>query len=121
VRTSRRFARCWKESQLGADDRPANVEKITFVERSLANLPVRAALRGSMFMPSMKKDRCAAERERLTKELEKIEKEQANGSGSFQTSSFWPKHRRKSSRTESTRRRVAVLQEKTVGKLKELG
>jgi len=63
----------------------------------------------------------AAERERLTKELEKIEKEQANGQRQLSNEQFLAKAPAKvveglKARAEELR----VLQEKTVGKLKEL-
>ena len=104
-------------------DRPANVEKITFVERSLANLPgARSTSRFDVHAIYEKKIDVAAERERLTKELEKIEKEQANGQRQLSNEQFLAKAPAKvveglKARAEELR----VLQEKTVGKLKELG
>ena len=61
-------------------DRPANVEKIISVESSLVNRSgARSTSRFDVYAIYEKKIDVAAERERLTKELEKIEKEQANG------------------------------------------
>jgi valyl-tRNA synthetase len=57
-------------------DRPANVEKITFVEKSLANMAgTRSTSRFDVHAIYEKKIDVAAERERLKKELEKIEKQ----------------------------------------------
>jgi valyl-tRNA synthetase len=57
-------------------DRPANVEKITFANRSLSNLPgTRSTSRFDVHAIYEKKIDVAAERERLKKELEKIEKQ----------------------------------------------
>ena len=59
-------------------DRPASVEKVTFVESSLANLPgARSTSRFDVHAIYEKKIDVAAERERLNKELEKIEKQLA--------------------------------------------
>jgi valyl-tRNA synthetase len=57
-------------------DRPANVEKITFVDKSVASLPgTRSTSRFDVHAIYEKKIDVAAERERLKKELEKIEKQ----------------------------------------------
>ncbi len=74
--------RAMMEENLGAvdADRPANVESVTFVESSLAKLPgARSTSRFDVHVIYEKKIDVAAERERLKKELEKIEKELANG------------------------------------------
>ena len=103
-------------------DRPANVEKITFVESSLAKLPgARSTSRFDVHAIYEKKIDVAAERERLTKELEKIEKEQANGQRQLSNEQFLAKAPAKvveglKARAEELR----VLREKTVAKLKEL-
>ncbi len=56
-------------------DRPANVERITFVEKSLANMAgTRSTSRFDVHAIYEKKIDVAAERERLTKELEKLDK-----------------------------------------------
>ncbi len=112
------------ETNLGAVllDRPANVEKITFVESSLANLPgARSTSRFDVHAIYEKKINVAAERERLTKELEKIEKEQANGQRQLSNEQFLVKAPAKvveglKARAEELR----VVREKTVAKLKEL-
>ena len=67
------------EQNHGAVERLANVEKITFVESSLANRPgARGTARFDVHVIYERKIDVAAECERLKKELEKIEKELAN-------------------------------------------
>jgi valyl-tRNA synthetase len=116
--------RAMLEKNLGAvlQDRPANVETITFVERSLGNLPgARSTSRFDVHAIYEKKIDVAAERERLTKELEKIEKQLAGAQsrlGDEQFLSKAPGHV-----VDGLRKQVAdgtVLREKVVGKLKEL-
>ena len=113
------------ERNLGALllDRPANVEKITFVESSLASLPgARSTSRFDVHAIYEKKIDVAAERERLTKELDKIEKQLASAQarlGNEQFLSKAPPHV-----VEGLRKQVeelTVLGEKVVAKLKELG
>jgi valyl-tRNA synthetase len=113
------------ERNLGALllDRPANVEKITFVESSLASLPgARSTSRFDVHAIYEKKIDIAAERERLTKELDKIEKQLASAQarlGNEQFLSKAPPHV-----VEGLRKQVeelTVLGEKVVAKLKELG
>jgi valyl-tRNA synthetase len=103
-------------------DRPANVEKITFVERSLTNLPgARSTSRFDVHAIYEKKIDVAAERERLSKELEKIEKEQANGQRQLSNDQFLAKAPAKVVEGLKTRaEELRVLQEKTLAKLKEL-
>jgi valyl-tRNA synthetase len=116
--------RAMLEKNMGAVmmDRPANVETVTFVERSLANMPgARSTSRFDVHAIYEKKIDVAAERERLTKELEKIEKEQANGQRQLSNEQFLAKAPAKvveglKARAEELR----VLREKTVGKLNEL-
>ncbi|HXZ11105.1 MAG TPA: valine--tRNA ligase, partial [Candidatus Sulfotelmatobacter sp.] len=116
--------RAMLDKNLGAVllDRPANVEKVTFVESSLANLPgARSTSRFDVHAIYEKKIDVAAERERLTKELEKIEKEQANGQRQLSNEQFLAKAPVKV--VEGLRARaeeLRVLREKTVAKLKEL-
>jgi valyl-tRNA synthetase len=63
----------------GAVERLGNVEKVTFAESSLSNLPgARHTARFDVHVTYEKKIDVAAECERLKKELEKIEKETAN-------------------------------------------
>jgi valyl-tRNA synthetase len=104
-------------------DRPANVEKVTFMESSLASLPgARSTSRFDVHAIYEKKIDIAAERERLTKELDKIEKQLASAQarlGNEQFLSKAPPHV-----VEGLRKQVeelAVLGEKVVAKLKEFG
>jgi valyl-tRNA synthetase len=67
------------EQNRGAVERLAGVEKITFVDSSLAKQAgARSTARFDVHVIYERKIDVAAERERLTKELEKIEKEFAN-------------------------------------------
>ena len=117
--------RAMLEKNIGAVllDRPANVEKIIFVESSLANLPgARSTSRFDVHAIYEKKIDVAAERERLTKELEKIEKQLASAQtrlGDEQFLSKAPPHV-----VEGLRKQVeelTILREKIVAKFKELG
>jgi len=117
--------RAMLETNLGAVllDRPANVEKITFVESSLAKLPgARSTSRFDVHMIYEKKIDVAAERERLTKELAKIEKQLASAEarlGDEQFLSKAPAHV-----VEGLRKQVeelTMLREKILAKLRELG
>jgi valyl-tRNA synthetase len=116
--------RAMLERNLGAVllDRPANVEKITFVDGSLANLPgARSTSRFDVHAIYEKKIDVAAERERLTKELEKIEKEQANGQRQLSNEQFLAKAPAKVVEGLKARaEELSVLREKTLAKLKEL-
>jgi valyl-tRNA synthetase len=103
-------------------DRPANVEKITLVESSLANLPgARSTSRFDVHAIYEKKIDVAAERERLTKELEKIEKQLAGAKtrlGDEQFLSKAPAHV-----VDGLRKQVeelTILREKIAAKMKEL-
>ncbi len=111
------------EQNRGAVERLGNVEKITFVESSLAN---RAGARGTarfdVHVIYERKIDVAAECERLKKELEKIEKELANNQKQLGNEQFLAKAPEKV--VEGLRRRgqeLLVLQDKTKSKLKELG
>jgi valyl-tRNA synthetase len=111
------------EQNHGAVERLGNVEKITFVETSLAN---RAGARGTarfdVHVLYERKIDVAAECERLKKELEKIEKELANNQKQLGNPQFLDKAPEKV--VEGLRRRreeLVVLQEKAKSKLKELG
>jgi valyl-tRNA synthetase len=117
--------RAMLEKNLGAVllDRPANVETIAFVDSSLANLPgARSTSRFDVHAIYEKKIDIAVERERLTKELDKIEKQLASAQarlGNEQFLSKAPPHV-----VEGLRKQVeelTVLREKIVAKLKELG
>ncbi len=104
-------------------DRPANVENITFVESSLANRSgARSTSRFDVYAIYEKKIDVAAERERLTKELEKIEKEQANGQRQLSNEQFLAKAPAKVVEGLKARaEELKVLKEKAQAKLKELG
>ncbi len=111
------------EQNHGAVERLGNVEKITFVETSLAN---RAGARGTArFDVHVIYERMidvAAECERLKKELEKIEKELGNNQKQLGNDQFLAKAPEKV--VEGLRRRgqeLLVLQEKARSKMKELG
>ncbi len=69
------------EQNRGAVERLANVEKITFVDRiaGQTSAGARSTARFDVHVIYERKIDVAAERERLKKELEKIEKEFANG------------------------------------------
>jgi valyl-tRNA synthetase len=103
-------------------DRPANVEKVTFVEGSLAKRGgARSTSRFDVHVTYEKKIDVAAECERLKKELERIEREIGNGQRQLANEQFLSKAPVKvveglRSRAEELR----VLQEKTAAKLKEL-
>jgi valyl-tRNA synthetase len=116
--------RAMLEKNLGAVllDRPANVETITFVESALANLSGgRSTSRFDVHAIYEKKIDVAAERERLTKELEKIEKEQTNGQRQLSNEQFLAKAPAKVVEGLKTRaEELRVLREKTLAKLKEL-
>ena len=107
----------------GAVERLGNVEKITFVESSLANRPgARGTARFDVHVIYERKIDVAAECGRLQKELEKIEKELANNQKQLGNDQFLAKAPEKV--VEGLRRRgqeLVVLQGKTKSKLKELG
>src|SRR6202041_741371 len=104
-------------------DRPASVETITFAENSLANRSgTRSTSRFDVHAVYEKKIDVAAERERLTKELEKIEKEQANGQRQLSNEQFLAKAPAKVvGGLKNRAEQLKVLQEKAQAKLKELG
>ena len=111
------------EQNHGAVERLGNVEKIMFVETSLAN---RAGARGTarfdVHVIYERKIDVAAECDRLKKELEKIEKELSNNQKQLGNPQFVAKAPEKV--VEGLRRRgqeLLVLQDKTKSKLKELG
>jgi valyl-tRNA synthetase len=110
------------EQNQGAVERLANVEKIEFVEKSLAKLSgARHAARFDVHVMYERKIDVAAERERLKKELEQIEKEIANGQRQLGNEQFLAKAPAKV--VEGIRSRaqeLAVLREKTESKLNEL-
>jgi len=111
------------EENRGAVERLANVEKIAFVESSLAKAAgARSTARFDVHVVYEKKVDVAAECERLKKELERIEKEIANGQKQLGNEQFLAKAPAKV--VEGLRARaeeMKVLREKTVAKMKELG
>jgi valyl-tRNA synthetase len=113
------------ENNLGAvlSDRSANVEKIIFVDSSLAKAAgARGTARFDVHVVYEKKIDVAAECERLKKELEKMEKEIANGQRQLSNEQFLAKAPAKvveglKSRAEELR----TLREKTLAQMKEMG
>jgi valyl-tRNA synthetase len=92
----------------GAVERLANAEKITFVDGSLAKRPgARSTARFDVHVVYERKIDVAAERERLTKELEKIEKEFANNQRQLSNEQFLAKAPEKV--VEGLRRRAQEL------------
>ncbi len=110
------------EQNQSAMERLASVEKIEFVENSLAKLAgARHTARFDVHVVYERKIDAAAERERLAKELEKIEKEIANGQRQLSNENFLTKA--PASIVDGLRKRaaeLAVLREKTRSKLEEL-
>jgi valyl-tRNA synthetase len=106
----------------GAVERLANAEKVTFVEDSLAKLRgARSTARFDVHVVYEKKIDVAAERDRLRKELDQIEREIGNGQRQLSNQQFLAKAPAKV--VEGMRARaqeLAVLLEKTQSKLDEL-
>jgi valyl-tRNA synthetase len=111
------------EQNRGAVERLANVEKITFVEDSLAKLPgARHTARFDVHVIYERKIDVTAECERLKKELERIERAIAGGQKQLGNEQFLAKA--PPSVVENLRKQqqeLAVLREKTLSKTKELG
>jgi valyl-tRNA synthetase len=114
--------RAMLEQNLAAIERLASVGKITFVEASLEKVAgARSTSRFDVHAVYEKKIDVAAERERLTKDLEKIEKEQANGQRQLSNEQFLAKAPAKVVEGLKTRaEELRVLREKTLAKLKEI-
>jgi valyl-tRNA synthetase len=110
------------EQNRGAVERLGSVDRLTFVEASLAKLAgARSTARFDVHVVYEKKIDVAAERERLKKELEKIEKEAANGQRQLSNEQFLAKA--PTNVVEGLRKRaeeLKVLLEKTMAKMKEL-
>jgi valyl-tRNA synthetase len=111
------------EQNRGAVERLANVEKITFVESSLTKLSgTRSTARFDVHVIYEKKIDVGAECERLKKELERIEKGITNGQRQLGNEGFLAKA--PAAIVENLRKQqqeLAIVQEKTVEKLKEMG
>ena len=112
------------EQNLGAvlSDRSAGVEKITFVDHSLAKAAgARSTARFEVHVEYAKKIDVAAECERLRKELDKIEKETANGQRQLSNEQFLAKAPAKVVEGLKTRsEELKVLREKTLAQMKEM-
>jgi len=110
------------EQNREAIERLANVSTMRHVTQSQASqAPSRATARFDVHVVYEKKIDVAAERERLTKELEKMEKEIANGQRQLTNEGFLAKA--PANVVEGLRKRaqeLKVLWEKTKSKLEEL-
>ncbi|MGA9496716.1 MAG: class I tRNA ligase family protein, partial [Terriglobales bacterium] len=106
-----------------AIERLASVEKITFVEASLEKVAgARSTSRFDVRLVYERKIDVAAECERLKKELDKIEKEMANGQRQLSNEQFLAKAPVKVVEGLKARaEELKVLREKTLAKTKELG
>jgi valyl-tRNA synthetase len=111
------------EQNRAAVERLANVEKIAFVDSSLAQRAgARSTARFDVYVIYERKIDVAAERERLTKDLEKMEKEIANGQRQLSNEQFLAKAPQKV--VEGLRSRaqeLTGLREKIRSQLNELG
>ncbi|HEX4489102.1 MAG TPA: valine--tRNA ligase [Terriglobales bacterium] len=111
------------EKNLSAVERLATVESVKFVQGSLSKLPgSRHTARFEVNVIYEKKIDVAAECERLKKDLDKIEKEMANGQRQLSNEGFLAKA--PAHVVEGIRKRAAelvVLQEKTKAQRSELG
>jgi valyl-tRNA synthetase len=110
------------EQNLAAIERLASVERVTFVAKSLEKVAgARSTSRFDVHVLYEKKIDVVAERERLTKELEKIEKETANGQRQLSNEQFLAKAPAKVVEGLKTRaEELKALREKVVAKLEEL-
>jgi valyl-tRNA synthetase len=110
------------EQNRGAIERLAGVDSIAFVEASLEKVAgARSTSRFDVHAIYEKKIDVAAERERLTKDLEKIEKEHANGQRQLSNEQFLAKAPAKVVEGLKTRaEELRMLREKTLAKLKEV-
>ncbi len=111
------------EQNRSAVERLGNVDRITFVESSPANKgAARSTARFDVHVVYERKIDVAAERERLKKDLEKLEKEFANNQRQLGNEQFLAKAPAKVVEGLKTRAaELTVLLEKTRSKLKELG
>jgi valyl-tRNA synthetase len=104
-------------------DRSANVERIDFVDASLSKAPgARSTARFDVHVVYEKKIDVAAECERLKKDLEKIEKEFANGQRQLANEQFLAKAPAKVVEGLKTRAdELKVVREKALAQMKEIG
>jgi len=111
------------EENRGAVERLGSVESITFVESSLAKLAgARSTARFDVHVVYQKKIDVAAECERLKKELEKIERDTANGERQLGNEQFLAKAPAKVVADLKVKaEELKVLREKIVAKMRELG
>jgi valyl-tRNA synthetase len=111
------------QENLGAVERLAHVSGVTFVKESLAKLAgARHTSRFDVHVVYERPVDVAVEREKLRKELERIEKEMANGERQLGNEQFLAKA--PAAVVEGIRKKMAeseVLREKTRSKLEELG
>jgi valyl-tRNA synthetase len=111
------------EANAGAVERQANVEGITFVEQSLAKeAGSRSTARFDVRVVYERKIDVAAERERLTKELEKVEREIAKAEGQLSNEGFLAKA--PANVVEGLKKNLEerkTMREKTKAALAELG
>jgi valyl-tRNA synthetase len=111
------------EQNQGSVERLANIEKMEFVENSLAKLSgARSTARFDVHVIYERKIDVAVERERLKKELEQIEKEYTNGQRQLSNEQFLAKAPAKVVEGIRTRaQELKILREKVKSKLEELG
>jgi valyl-tRNA synthetase len=111
------------EENQGAVERLGSVESVKFVESSLAKLAgARSTSRFDVHVVYEKKIDVAAECERLKKELEKIEKDIANGERQLSNEGFLEKAPAKVvDGLRARAKELKVLRGKTVAKMKEMG
>jgi valyl-tRNA synthetase len=111
------------EDNRGSIERLANVEKISFVESSLANRAgARSTARFDVHVIYERKIDVASECERLKKELEKIEKGIAGGQKQLGNPQFLAKAPPQVVEGLGRQQQeLAILKEKTLSKMKEFG
>jgi len=107
----------------GAVERLANVEKMNFVDAPLAKLAgARGTARFDVHVIYERKIDLSAERDRLNKELERLEKGIGSGQRQLGNEQFLAKA--PANVVENLRKQqqeLAILREKTISKLRELG